>query len=117
MTQTYFTGYQAYFNSAGAATIAASSTTSGALACSGFTFCGVQIPAAFTGTTVTFLVSSDGTTFQPLYNAAGQVSYTVAAGHYIAIDPKDFYGAAYVKIVSNATEASNRALVCSLRGF
>lgn len=114
----YFSGYQGQLNASLTATIANGQTKSGVVSCAGFTLCGILMPAAFTGTALTFEASNaaDGT-FAPVYNAAGQVSYTVAASRFIAIDPKDFQGVAFLKIVSGSSEGASRALVCSLKGF
>jgi hypothetical protein len=100
-----------------AASIAISTTVSAAIPCNGLSLVGIQLPAAFTGTALTFQSSVDGTTYQPVYNSAGAVSYTVAQGHFIAIDPKDFYGIVYLKIVSGTSEAAARSFTALLKGF
>lgn len=101
-----------------AQSIASSTTTSPAFATSGLSLVGIQLPAAFTGTAVSFLVATSlAGTYQPLYNSAGQVSYTVAGGRFIAINPQDFYGVQFLKIVSNGTEVATRALTCLLKGL
>lgn len=114
----YISGYQGQFNANGAATIAASATKSGVVSCGGLTLCGILMPTAFTGTTITFEASNaaDGT-FSPVYNSAGQVSYTVAAARFVSINPVDFQGVAFLKIVSGSAEGASRALICSLKGF
>ena len=100
------------------AVIAISTTTSAALATGGASLVGCQLPAAFTGTSISFTVATSlGGTYQELDNSSGKVSYTVAAGKYIVINPVDFYGVQYFKIVSNSSEAAARSLVCSLKGI
>lgn len=85
---------------------------------SGFSLVGISLPAALTGTALTFTVCNTlAGTYVPLYNAAGVVSYTVAASRYVAIDPKDFQGVAYLKIVSGSAEGAARTLICSLKGI
>jgi hypothetical protein len=80
--------------------------------------CGIQIPASFTGTSLSFLAATSlSGPFQPVYNKSGQVTYTVAAGRYVAIDPSDFYGVVFLQIVSNASEGASRALICSMKGI
>lgn len=98
-------------------TIALSGTTSAAIAAKGMSLVGIQFPAALTSTAVTFTVSSDGVTYVPLYNSAGAVSYTIAAGRYMAINPVDFYGATYFKIVMGSSEAAARSLTAILKGI
>ena len=115
----YINGYQGSFNPTSIATIASGQTTSGEIACGGFDLCGIQMPAALTGTQISFVVSSDGVTFQPLHSSISGtlLTYTVVQGTFSAIDPKDFFGVNYFKIVSNASEAAARSLVCALKGF
>lgn len=95
-----------------------STSNSGVISTAGLSLCGIQMPAAFTGSALTFLACStvDGT-YLPVYNGSGAVSYTVAASRYIAIDPKDFYGILFLKIVSGGTEAAARTLICSMKGI
>jgi hypothetical protein len=101
------------------ATIPISTATTGAIATKGLTLVGVQLPAAFTGTTLTFTGSVDGTTYQPVYSTTSgtALSYTVAQGHYVAIDPVPFYGLAYIKLVSGSTEGTARTLLVTLKGL
>jgi hypothetical protein len=116
----YVEGYQGNFNPNLAAVISASTTTSAVINLGGFTLCGIQIPAAFTGTALTFLVCSTATgTFVPLKTSTSgtSLSYTVAQGTYAAINPQDFYGVNYLQIVSGSTEGSARTLICSVKGF
>jgi hypothetical protein len=114
----YNTGYQGYFNPDLSVEIEEGQTESAIIDCSGFVLCGVMLPAAFTGTVLTFLASTtESGPFQPVYNSSGQVSYAVAQGEYIAIDPKDFHGVAFLQIVSGSSEAALRTLTCSLKGF
>lgn len=85
----------------------------------GFSLVGIKVPAAFTGTALTFTMCDtvDGT-YVPVKGTSGStVSYTVAQGNYYAIDPKDFHGIQFLKIVSNGTEAAARTLLLSLKGF
>lgn len=97
--------------------IASSGTTSAAIAAKGMSLVGVQLPATVTSTAMTFTVSSDGVTYVPLYNSAGAVSYTIASGRFIAINPVDFYGATYFKIVMGSSEAASRSLTAILKGI
>lgn len=100
------------------AVIPSGQTTSGTIPTEGSSLCGIQIPASFTGTSLTFLAATlVGGPYQPVYNKSGQVSYTVAAGQFIAIDPVDFYGVVFLQIESNATEAGSRSLICSMKGI
>lgn len=100
------------------AVIAPSTTSSGVISSAGMSLVGCQLPTTFTGTGLSFVVATGSTaTYQELDNSSGKVSYTVTQGKYIAINPVDFYGVKFFKIVSNATEGSARSLVCSLKGI
>lgn len=116
---TVFTGFEGVLENNAQATILISTQTSSTIPCSGFTFCGVIIPIGFTGTAITFLASVDGATFFPVYSTASgtALSYTVAAGHYCAVDPKDFYGINYLQIKSGSSEVAARTLIAALKGF
>ena|SRR5271165_3997680 len=118
MAQTIYSGYQGNMIPALAATIAISTQESSEVDCNGFVLCGVLIPAAFTGTTITFeTYDPNSTTWVPIKNASGTVSYTVAQGNYYAINPVDFYGVRQLKVKSGSSEVAARTLLLSLRGF
>lgn len=73
--------------------------------------CAIVMPAAFTGTTLSFQVSFDGVTFQPLYKTDGTLySLTVAAGRTYAVPPADFTAFPAVQIVSGANEGAARTI-------
>ena len=116
----YTTGYEGQLNAAQNVVIANAGTASAAIDCGGFTLVGIKIPAAFTGIALTFTMCDtiDGTYVPVKVTTSGTaLSYTVAPGGYYAIDPKDFYGIRYLKIVSGSSEAAERTLVCSLKGI
>ena len=120
MALPFESGYEGEFNPSVPATIPASGTTSNAVPTGGFCLCGVYIPIGFTGTSITFLVSATLAGTYVVLNsiAAGTpLTYPVVAGTYCAIDPRDFAGVAFFKIVSGSTEGSARALNCSLKGL
>ncbi len=120
MSKAFQNGYAGNFNSAVEVVIAASGTKSAAINLKGFTLCGVILPATFTGTALTFEVSDaiDGT-FVPLKSttSGSALSYTVAQATYAAIDPKDFQGVQFLKVVSGSTEGSARTLKLATRGM
>lgn len=92
--------------------ILASSTTSSEIDLGGTYLVGIQLPASFTGTSLTFTVATaSGGTFQTMKDGAGNsVSKTVAQGQYIGIDPTLFRGVRFFKVVSGSTETSDRSL-------
>lgn len=120
MPSPFISGYQGLFNPGLAVAIANGATDSAVIPTGGMALCGIIFPAAFTGTTVSFLVSNaaDGT-FVPLKSSTSGtlLSYTVAQGNYAALDPKDFQGVPFLKIKSGSTEGGARSLICMLKGF
>ena len=77
---------------------------------------GFILPAAFTGTAVSFKVSVDkGTTYAPLYDSSNTlVSVTVTAARAYAF-PISLFPFTNVIIVSNAAEGADRAISVSLK--
>lgn len=115
----YVSGYQGSFNPGVTASIASGDTESAVLNLGGFALTGIFLPAAFTGTTLTFEAApTAGGTFVPVTDQAGDpISYTVAQGTYVAIDPKDFQGIQFIKLVSGSTEGADRTLTCTAKGY
>lgn len=63
----------------------------------------LEMPSAFTGTTITFLAtSSSGGTPVPLYFESTLYSVTVAASRHVALNRVAFEGVKYLQLVSNA---------------
>ena len=95
-------------------TIANGATTSGALAMQASRIpLAILIPAAMTGTAMTFLASNDGgTNYYPVYYESTLYSVTIptAAIRHIALDRRAFEGARLIKCVSNATELAARTV-------
>lgn len=113
-------GYEGEFVPSAPVTIAASATTSNETPTTGFCLCGVYIPATFTGANISFLVAPVAAGPYVVLNSikdGSPLSYPVTQNTYCAIDPRDFAGIAFLKIVSDATEGSARTLNCSLKGL
>jgi hypothetical protein len=110
---------QGYFRPSVSAVISASGTKTAAISCGGMALVGIVLPAAFTGTTLTFEVCDTlAGTYTPLYDSSNSlVSMTVAQGRAYAVDPKNFQGINFLKIVSGSTEGSARTIICSLKGL
>jgi hypothetical protein len=94
------------------ATIASGQTTSAEVDLGGTEIVGLQLPASFTGSSITFQVATaSGGTYQDMKDGAGNsVSKTVSQGQYIAIDPALFRGIRFVKLVSGSSEGAARAI-------
>jgi hypothetical protein len=99
------------------ATIASSGTTSGAINLSGLQVVAIDMPAAVTGTTMTFTASTalDGT-YDTVTEVGGATNYsiTLAASKWTAVDVRVFAGIPFLKLVSGSTEAAARtfSIIC-----
>ena len=103
--------------------IAASASDSGILALEhGCSLTGVITPAVWDAADITFRVSNDGTTFYPLFDAAGDevvipsASVAIAEARAFALLPENFAGWNYVKIRSGTNAlAVNQSAIRSLK--
>ncbi len=102
------------------ATIASGESLSGAVALGGLAPYAVILPAALTGTILTFQVSADGTNFHNLYDAFGnEKKVTVAADRMVYLDQSEFLGLAALKVRSGTaatptTEGAARTITLLL---
>lgn len=94
------------------ATIANGQTASGAVDMNTHALCGMFIPSSFTGTTITFqtALTLAGTYVSVRDGAGSALSKTVAQGQYIPLDPADFAGIRFLKIVSGSAEGGERVV-------
>lgn len=99
-------------------TITAGTKVSAVLPTHGMSPCGLYLPAAMTSTTLKFsaalLVAG---TLNPLYNSSGEVSYTIAAGRFLALNPADFYGIQFIQFKLDTNEAADRILNFAMKGI
>ena len=87
-------------------TIASSASLSGSADLGGTTLSGYIMPAAWTAADLTFQGSVDGANFSDIYDSFGnEVSHSVAASRFVALNPADFAGIRYLKIRSGTTGA------------
>ena len=99
-------------------TIANGATVSDIVDVQGHGLVGIIIPAAFTGTTLTFQGSFDNNTFVAMYDSAGtELSVTVSTSRMISFCPSDFVSPRYLKIVSGSAEGAERIVELMFRGF
>ena len=97
-------------------TITSGQTVSDAIDTQGLDMVQIEMPAAFTGITMTFQSSLDNSTFNACYNTSGTaLSCTVAASRNILISPQDFAGVRYIKLVSGSAEGATRSIRIQLR--
>ena len=118
-SSTVFSGYAGQMMNTPTAAIANGQTVSAAVTLKGFSLVGILLPATFTGTTLTFQVSFDCSTYVVLKSttSGSSLSYTVAQNTYAAIDPVPFYGVNCLKIVSGSAEGGARTLTLSVKGI
>ena len=84
----------------------------------GMLLCGVQFPAAMTGTAITFDFSMDNSTFVDVKETDGtDVSYTVSAGDVVRVDPSGwaFASNGFRRVTSNVNEAADRKIILHFR--
>lgn len=95
------------------AAIANGATTSSTIDLYLYDFIGLQMPAAFTGVTMTFTGSQDGITFTPIFDSAGAaVSYTVAPNRYVMVNFNHFnLFPRFIQLVSGAAEGAARTVL------
>ena len=98
--------------------ISADASNSLGVSSDGMLLCGIQFPAAMTGTSVTFDFALDNSTWADVKETDGSaVSYTVSAGDVVRVDPSGwgFASNGYIRVTSNGTEAADRAIVLHFR--
>lgn len=99
-----------------AVTISSGGTTSTVADLSGKALVGMHLPAALTGTAVTFTVDNGSGTYNTLADGAGaDVSKTVAASKFINLAPSDFAGVNKLKVVSGSSEGADRTITLVVR--
>lgn len=93
------------------ATISNGQTKSNSINMSGTLLKTILLPAAFTGSTLTFEVSEDNSTFLPYYNINNMpVTIDISTGRAYGLGAIDFYSIKYLKIVSGSAEAAERTI-------
>lgn len=84
----------------------------------GLLLSGIVFPSAFTGTTVTFDFSFDGSSWKDVIETDGtEVTYNVSADNVVRVDPSGwaFATPGYVRLTSNGTETADRNIILILK--
>ena len=84
----------------------------------GMLLCGVQFPAAMTGSTISFDFAMDNSTWVDVKETDGtDVSYTVSVGDIVRVDPSGwaFASNGYIRVTSDGNEAADRSLTLHFR--
>jgi len=72
----------------------------------------IELPAAFTGTTITFRGASlPGGPLNPLYYESTLYSVTVGTSRFISLNRAAFEGVRFMQLVSGSTEVAARDIV------
>ena len=96
--------------------IASGQTASAAINLAGTQLCGIHMPAAFTGASVTFQAATTlGGTYQTVQKNGADLTVTVTQGKYVSLTPADLAGVQFLKIVSASAEGSSRTLTLATR--
>lgn len=93
------------------ATIAQSQTNSDAIDLGWGLPLKLYIPAAFTGTTIKFSVTYDGTNWSTLYVDGADYSVSVSTSKAVYLDQVKFMGVKEMKLISGSSEAAARSIV------
>lgn len=70
----------------------------------------IEIPAAFTGTAISFQASFDDATYRPIYDEATAYSVGVGTSRHVALKRQAMEGVKYIKLVSTGTETAQRTI-------
>jgi len=84
----------------------------------GMLLCGIQFPAAMTGSNITFDFALDNSTWVDVKETDGtDTSYTVSAGDVLRVDPSGwaFASNGYIRLTSDGNEAADRKIVLHFR--
>jgi len=93
-------------------TIANGATVSSVASLLGTSLVGIVIPSNFVGSAATFLVSSDGITYQAFRNLSGTVvTAVVAASNSYGIVATDFLAWRFIKLVCDTVQTSEVTMI------
>jgi len=114
VAQQYTNPIISYDNSA---TILSGQQNSSGVLIGGMTLCGIIMPAAWTAASLTLQMSIDnGATWTDVFDNDGTpISLTVAASRYVKLNPADFAGINFVRLVSSVNQAADRSIVIVAR--
>jgi len=94
------------------AVIASGGTSTGVIDLGGTMLIGIQMPSSFTGPSLKFqAATSSGATMQTLADGTGSdISKTISAAKYLALDPATLRGVRFLNVVSASAEAAGRSI-------
>ncbi len=107
------TQYQPVLSNDLTAIIASGQTTSGEIDLNGNTLCGLFLPSTFDGSAITFEAAhTSGGTYVAVQDGAGNaVSKTVSASKYITLNPADFAGIRFLRLVAGTAQSATDTVI------
>ena len=81
------------------------------------TLVGIQMSAGWTAAGIGLQVSTDGVTYQPLYDGATRRSLVVVAAQFQALDPVSLKGILYLKVLSETAGVEVNQLAARALGL
>lgn len=98
-------------------TILSGQTVSDAKDLANTTLCGIETPAALTSTAITFQGSNDGTTYVPIKDSVSgaAISVTVTTSSGYSLNPSQFAGWRFIKVVGGSAEGADRIIKLCVR--
>jgi hypothetical protein len=101
------------------AVITTNGTASAEVDLDGEVLCGISTPSSLVGTSLTFTVATaSGGTFNNMMDGNGNVyTLTMSTNDYIRLNPNDFVGVQFIKLVSGSTETGGATFTLHTRRF
>lgn len=90
------------------ASIASSATTSGTIDLGAYVLSAVDLPAAFTGTALSFQGSHDGVIFDPIHKDGALYSVACGTSRNLSLDLMAMLAYRYIRLVSGSAEGAAR---------
>lgn len=93
-------------------TIASGQTESSSIDLQGSTLVGIYMPSSWTTADLTYKASTDNSSFVAVKDDAGNTkTSTVGTNQFTLLDPVDFTGIRFLKLVSSASQGANRDII------
>lgn len=100
------------------ATVPNGDTVSNAVDLEDGTFLGFTVPAALTGSSVSFSVSLDGVTYVTMKDGAGTtLTLSIGVDQYVPVDSGKFLGIRYIKLVCGSSQGAERVFQLATRNL
>ncbi len=99
-------------------TIASSGTTTAAVDLKNKVLLGYQLPGTMTSTSMTYHASSTvGGTYTVMRKAGADFADPILASKWVVLDPADFAGVRFLKLVAGSAEGAERSIILAYRAL